>query len=395
MSCVDPPIHLDDDSLALQIQLEEVQGQREHQSGKWVEGNPPDYAIAFEIFENEVNEAIALVQDMRLAHSIAMAVDSDALAIELLTAEEASIAQDRQYALSLDEDGGATRRDNTNISDVLNPSTEVIDWDFVFESATPYLHHQQAALQGLPNIKVECSVCGDNVPSGVSVRLGCEDTYCKPCLKEFFLRVIKDETLFPPSCHHQAIDLSIIEPDLSVDELNMYKEAEAEFTSTDRVYCAAPECAKYIPAIQRSPDYASCGACGAETCMYCKALAHEGPCPDDEARQSLLKFGKRQGWQSCSRCGQMVHRYEGCDHTTCGVEWKHCPCGDWEPELLNQRAQQVVDREAQWPLAPAVRHRAADTVVKFVMIAITSLSSHANDAIYWHAKTAGVIGFRT
>lgn len=41
------------------------------------------------------------------------------------------------------------------------------------------------------------------------------------------------------------------------------------------------------------------------------------------------------------------------------------------------------------------QHRAADTVVKFVMIAITSLSSHANDAIYWHAKTAGVIGFRT
>ncbi|CAG9948525.1 unnamed protein product [Clonostachys rosea f. rosea IK726] len=249
MSCVDPPIHLNDDSLALQIQLEEVQGQREHQSGKWVEGNPPDYAIAFEMFENEVNGAIALVQDMRLAHSIAMAVDSDALAIELLTAEEASIAQDRAYALSLDEDGGAARLNNTNTLDVLSPKGEVIDWDFVFDSATPvveswatsstvagpsgqYVHHQQAALQGLPNIKVECFVCGDNVPPGVSVRLACEDIYCKPCLKDFFLRVAKDESLFPPRCHRQPIDLSIVEPNLSIDELNMYKEAEAEFTKS-------------------------------------------------------------------------------------------------------------------------------------------------------------------
>jgi hypothetical protein len=133
------------------------------------------------MFENKVNEAIALVQDMRIAHSITIAVDSDTVAIELLTAEEASIAQDREYALSLDEDSGAVRRNTANTFDILNPRGEAIDWDFVLKPAASvveswatsttvagpsgkYIHHQQAALQGLPNIKVGCVVCGDTVP---------------------------------------------------------------------------------------------------------------------------------------------------------------------------------------------------------------------------------------
>ncbi|CAH0056999.1 unnamed protein product [Clonostachys solani] len=435
MSCADPPLHLDDESLALHIQLKEVQGQREHQSGKWVEGNPPDYAMAFEMFENEVNEAIALVQDMRLAHSIAMAVDSDAVAIELLAAEEARIAQDREYALSLDEDGGPAPRNNATNLDVLNPRGEVIDWDFVFESAAPvvktwatnstvagpsgqYVHHQQAALQGLPNIKVGCIICGDDVPPWASVQLECEDIYCRPCLRAFFLQAAKDESLFPPRCHRQPIDLSIVESDLSIDELNMYKEAEAEFSSIDRVYCAVPECAKYIPAMQRNPDFASCGACGVETCMYCKGLAHEGACPDDEVRQSLLRFGKQQGWQSCSRCGQMVHRYEGCDHMTSprsrtdelstaagavtnsviGVAWSgniaHAAIGNQSSLTRGLSKLSTEKPNGLWLLLPVWRaqHRAADTVVRFAMVAITSISSHVNVAIYWHAKTAGATG---
>ncbi len=92
--------------------------------------------------------------------------------------------------------------------------------------------------------------------------------YCKPCLKSFFLRVVKDESLFPPKCHGQPIHISTIEADLSVEELTAYRSAELEFTSTDRVYCAEPECAKFIPMPQRTHDYASCEACGAGTCMH-------------------------------------------------------------------------------------------------------------------------------
>lgn len=41
----------------------------------------------------------------------------------------------------------------------------------------------------------------------------------------------------------------------------------------------------------------------------------------------------------------------------CGVKWKECLCTDWVPELLDQRAQQVVDREAPWPLEPVIRQQ--------------------------------------
>jgi len=182
--------------------------------------------------------------------------------------------------------------------------------------STHYSLRQKAVFEHLPQLKIECSVCGESVHPHFTVRLVCSDVYCKPCLKSFFLRVAKDESLFPPRCHGQGIEMSTIEADLSIEELSAYRSAELEFTSTDRVYCAEPECAKFIPMPQRTPDCAYCEACSAGTCMHCKALAHDGGCPADEARQSLIDFADEQGWKPCFGCGEMVFRYEGCDHMT-------------------------------------------------------------------------------
>lgn len=168
----------------------------------------------------------------------------------------------------------------------------------------------------MPLHKLECIVCGDFVHPHASVRLACDDVYCKPCLKSFFLRVAKDESLFPPKCHRQLIDMSIIEADFSAEELSAYRSAELEFTSTDRVYCAGPDCAKFIPTPQRTADRATCETCGASTCLHCKLLAHDGACPEDKARQSLVDFADEQGWKACFGCGEMVFRFEGCDHMT-------------------------------------------------------------------------------
>ena len=179
-----------------------------------------------------------------------------------------------------------------------------------------YARRQEAVLQQLPQLKLECVVCGESAHPHATVRLACSDVYCKPCLKSFFLRVTEDEGLFPPKCHSHLIDISVIEADFSVEELTAYRSAELEFTSRDRVYCADQECAKFIPMPQRTPDCASCEACSARTCMHCKALAHDGGCPADKARQSLITFADELGWKPCFRCGEMVSRHEGCDHMT-------------------------------------------------------------------------------
>lgn len=113
--------------------------------------------------------------------------------------------------------------------------------------STYYTLRQKAVLEHLPQLKVECSVCRESLHPPFSARLVCHDVYCKSCLKSFFLRLAKDESLFPPKCHRQLIGISTIEAEFSVEELTAYRSAELEFTRTDRVYCANPECAKFIP----------------------------------------------------------------------------------------------------------------------------------------------------
>lgn len=334
MACTDQPILLHDHQFALELQLQDIETQRQSHSGKWAEGSPPDYALAFEDFEAEVNKAILLIQDIRLAHSIAEAVDSDAAIIAQLAIEEERAAKDREIARDFAEDSDFVSEDGSASAENVQPSAGSVDWSGILRAADvsskawsppstvagpsrqyPY-RQRETAFGNVFWSSDKCSVCNDTIPKHNTVRLKCGDIYCRPCLKEFFLRAAKDESLFPPRCHRHIIDFSIIQPDLSVDEMTTYNEAEMEYTTTNRVYCANPQCAKHIPTAQRTPDKESCGVCGAETCMYCKALYHEGVCPADEDRQSIIKLGAAQGWQACFGCGEMVNRYQGCDHMT-------------------------------------------------------------------------------
>ena len=333
MACADPFLQFDDLSFALQLQCEEIEAQRELQSGKWTENNPPDYAIAIDDFEAQLRKATILVEDLKFAHSIAKAVDSDAVAIEESRIEETQSVQDRDLALSFNEEENQPSQDVTDLPGMPRIGTESAGWDYVLRAteastcsiesgsteagpSTLYAHRQRAVLEKFPPLKVECIVCGQFVHPHSTVRLVCNDVYCKPCLKTFFLRVTKDESLFPPKCHRQPIDISTIEAELSGEDLTAYRSAEQEFTSTDRLYCADPECAQFIPKPQRTPDRAFCEACSGETCTHCRAPAHDGDCPADAARQSLINFADEQGWKSCFGCGEMVSRYEGCDHMT-------------------------------------------------------------------------------
>lgn len=331
MACASPILH-GDESFALQLQLEEIEAQRELQTGKWNEDDPPDFVLAFDDFEAELQRAILSVGDMKLAHSIASAVDSDAAIIGELMAEETQSIGDRAFAGSLD-DQTILSRDVADSIGVFHTGTESVDWGYVLRGSEAstfsiasssivaglsalYAQHQGAVLEQLRQLKVDCVVCRDSLHPLATVRLACDDIYCKPCLKSFFMRASKDESMFPPRCHHQPIDISTIEADFSAEELAAYRIAEQEFTSRDKIYCANPECAKFIVSSQRTPDHAVCEACSARTCMHCKSLGHKGPCPSDQARQKLVDFGREQGWKTCVGCGEMVYRYEGCNHMT-------------------------------------------------------------------------------
>ncbi|CZR70265.1 uncharacterized protein PAC_20166 [Phialocephala subalpina] len=225
MAHVDPFLQFDDESFALELQLEEIGAQRKLQSGKWTEYNPPDFALAFDDFAAELKRAIVLVGDLKFAHSIARAVDSDAVAIEESRLEETQSVQDRDFALSLNEDENLPSQDVTNLAQMSCLGAESVDWDDVLRAieastfsnessstaAGPSVHYslrQRAVLEHLLQLKVQCSVCGEAVYPHFAVRL--------PCLKSFFLRVTKDESLIPPKCHRQPIDISTIKEDFLV-----------------------------------------------------------------------------------------------------------------------------------------------------------------------------------
>ncbi|CZS90840.1 uncharacterized protein RAG0_01735 [Rhynchosporium agropyri] len=299
MTCIDSLPQYDDESFALQLQLEDIEAQRQSQTGKWAENNPPDFALAFHDFENELQKALLLVEDLKFAHSIAKAVVSDAVAIEESRAEEAQSLEDRGFARSLNEDENLPIQEAIDLPEISRFGSDLGDWDFV--------------LRATEASTFSTVVCGDAFHPHATVRLACNDVYCKPCLKFFFMRVTKDESLFPPKCQRQAIDISTIETDFSVEELKTYRDAEQEFTSTNRVYCADPECAKFIIVTQRAMDRASCENCGTSTCMHCKAPAHDGWCPVDERKETLLKFADKQGWKACFGCAVDVVRNSATD----------------------------------------------------------------------------------
>ncbi|KAM3064618.1 hypothetical protein ACMFMF_011894, partial [Clarireedia jacksonii] len=114
---------------ALKLQLQEVKAHRGLQSGKWTEHSPPDFALAFDDFEAELKRTIVLVEDLKLAHSIAKAVDSDSVAIERSKVEETQSLQDRDFALSLNEGENLPSQDGTDSGEMFRIAAKSVDWD--------------------------------------------------------------------------------------------------------------------------------------------------------------------------------------------------------------------------------------------------------------------------
>ncbi|KAI0997992.1 hypothetical protein K3495_g10199 [Podosphaera aphanis] len=387
-SATTPKLPFDDDIFALSLQLEEIETQHLVRKGKWSETSPPDTVVALLDFEKELVNAIQRIEDKKRAHSIAKAVEDDAAILQLLNNEEVQASRDRQIALtSQDDDTQNFDESSINKSIVADENTAWLSWselDFnkdpefsvapdvesICESLTssfvgpsvPYVQRQKLALDQLPNRMLECSVCIDKFYPHKAVRLECTDghIYCKACLKHRFILSITDETLFPPKCCGNLIPISLVEDVMTPDESKRFYEAEEEYSTLNRVYCSRPSCGRFISPKFVVNDLAHCNDCDHETCIHCKREAHIGECPADEALQSFMAYASEQHWKRCFKCQAMVERLHGCNHMTCrckaefcyrcGVKWKTCHCNDWDADLLVQRAEEVVDREARHPL---------------------------------------------
>lgn len=322
---------IDNDIQAIVFQLELIELQRGSEKGKHAEDDAPDNDMAFlDFVEEQLRADLSALNDQKLAHSMAYAVDIDAPALEQFRASELQAMQDRMFVLRLtNEDPGLEKAANSEVliveADAEKPNawwtslaTDGLGSSDEADPSVPYTSHQVAAFKKLSQYSVECVACGENIHPKDAVSLSCNHIYCKVCLQSLFVRATTDESLFPPKCCRQPIDLSLTKTILSAEELIEFEEAKIEFTTTNRIYCAEVDCGKFIPPHNVYPnrECAVCTKCEAETCVHCKKLAHEGECAADEALQGVLTLATGQGWQRCQGCNTMIERDHGCNHIT-------------------------------------------------------------------------------
>ncbi|KAL4902581.1 hypothetical protein BDW74DRAFT_180687 [Aspergillus multicolor] len=161
-----------------------------------------------------------------------------------------------------------------------------------------------------------CIACMDEVEFINAVHAPCQHDYCHPCLLSLFEAFLTDETLFPPRCCRQRMDTSSTRIFLSSEFLQRYNKKKIEFSVVNRTYCYSPTCSSFIHPNHIVDNVATCPECRLTTCLNCKARAHTGDCPNDNALQQLLTVAQENGWQRCYSCWHVVELNYGCNHMT-------------------------------------------------------------------------------
>lgn len=325
--------YFDDEITALAVQLEEINCREENSKGKSRADEIPDIDVAVSTYQLEVQAHIQFMHDLKLAHSIASAVDTDGQAIAEATQGESQAQQDRQLALQVNERGDEEPEAPPPYSQVDLSSAvleERLNWapnlydaetDDEDENAagpsTAYQRHQGKALKALSRMDAFCSVCFERFRQCEVRRLQCEHTYCHDCLNNLFMRATKDETLFPPRCCRQPVPLDYVIEHMTEDELETFRGAQVEFTTQDKTYCSNTSCGRFIYPQRIRAGRAECGYCGSLTCSNCKNAFHlDDDCPTDPAVQQTLDLVRTEGWQRCYSCRRFVQLHTGCYHIT-------------------------------------------------------------------------------
>ncbi|KAI9700015.1 MAG: hypothetical protein M1836_002549 [Candelina mexicana] len=189
----------------------------------------------------------------------------------------------------------------------------------------------------------QCPFCFDNLEKTEHIEAGCGHVLCRGCTNTFFEHAINNESQFPPKCCDFTIPLETAAIFLDNALIERYHSKELEYSTTDRVYCAEPNCLAFIgPNLIGRKDLinqdtlALCNKCETVTCVACRTLRHEGECEIDAQTEEVLQLGETEGWQRCFRCRHLIGLSYGCNHMicSCGAEfcylcaapWKRCGC---------------------------------------------------------------------
>lgn len=298
--------------------------------------------VALELQLQELSLTQSIHKDYTIAQSCSRAMFNDRKILAHEISAEQQAVRDREIARQLNENENmqlvpfvqqdtapnsevqTLLRQEARIGAALAPPNDDSNKQLVLYSggATPdeetdHDYHE-------PN-PIVCVACTEEFPWFDILKTPCGHDYCVGCLTVLFEDSMVDETMYPPRCCRQTIPVDDAKSLLHPKLVRNFKQKSIELDTKDRTYCFDPRCSTFIPAEHIANDKAGCPGCGKRTCAICKAAAHRGDCPRDEALQQFLQAADNQGWQRCYECRRVVDLWSGCNHITfvltiCSVE---------------------------------------------------------------------------
>lgn len=347
--CQDPLWGLDALTLnaVMEMELEDSTAIAGSVKGKQREGAVSDAELALEMYIEEIRACQRVLEDRKMAQSMALAVHRDGRMISEAQKREDQVARDRRLAVTFDSDAMAASSLNSNQAPIPQNNEETDPWfdeemiekaaalynyrplmaNNFFESEDPFGQVQAesstwAGSRGGDNRQKlgHCVACGETKDFFDVARVPCNHEYCRECLESLFRASLKDESLFPPRCDGKPIQLSQVRFFLPTDLAKDFEARRVELSSKNRIYCHDPHCSTYMPWPNASEcieeDWLACPLCEKTTCTICKAAAHTGDCPNDCALQQLLETAGNEQWQRCFQCHRFVDLEQGCNHMT-------------------------------------------------------------------------------
>jgi hypothetical protein len=167
----------------------------------------------------------------------------------------------------------------------------------------------------------ECIGCMDRFPTFQLLKATCEHYLCHNCLCRCVKASLGADVHFPPSCCKLPLAFRIVADNVPAALFKRYRARQLEVQNATTLYCAIPRCSARITEYMINDQKANCQTCYRNTCLQCrneivadKSIKHI--CREVSDTQAMLAIARREGWQTCWQCGNMVALNFGCFHMT-------------------------------------------------------------------------------
>lgn len=178
----------------------------------------------------------------------------------------------------------------------------------------------------------KCDICFE---INNNFKLNCKHYLCLECIREFFLESMIHQSLFPPRCCGNNVDLLYSSHSLTKEELLKFKVKYKEYLYEKSHNCIV--CKFKVSSKTQKSKVIKCEQCNTIQCKSCKEIKNDFTCMCiDEEDKDIIEFAQCTGWSRCISCGYLIEHISGCRHMTCicgqefcytcGNRWRTCGC---------------------------------------------------------------------